>query len=89
MSSDFRDFVNSSSFNDEEKAKMQKDAKDLVNKYANMTQDELRYNLMKEVANQKANGTFDKGKLSFMLDSIKRLLPEQAYIQIKQALEVL
>ena len=47
MSSDFRDFVNSSSFNDEEKAKMQKDAKDLVNKYANMTQDELRYNLMK------------------------------------------
>ncbi len=89
MSSDFRDFVNSSSFNDEEKAKMQKDAKDLVNKYANMTQDELRYNLMKEVANQKANGTFDKGKLSFMLDSIKHLLPEQAYIQIKQALEVL
>ena len=44
---------------------------------------------MKEVANQKANGTFDKGKLSFMLDSIKHLLPEQAYIQIKQALEVL
>lgn len=85
----FQDFVNSDRFSENEKNQMQQDAKNLVNKYANMSQSELKYNLMQEVARQKANGTFDKNKLSYMLDSIKHMLPENAYIQIKQALEIL
>ena len=82
----FQDFVNSNKFSNQEKEKMQQDAKDLVNKYANMSQAELKYNLMQEVARQKQNGTFDKQKLKFMLDSIKGLISPQVYEQISNAI---
>ena len=86
---DFKDFVNSNKFSEQEKNKMQGEAKDLVNKYAHMTQDELKYNLMQEVNRQKANGTFDRGKLLYMLDSIKHLISQDVYNQIKTAISYL
>lgn len=82
----FQDFVNSNRFTEEEKQDMQNEAKNLVDKYARMSQSELQYNLIKEVARQKANGTFDRQKLLFMLNSIKQMLPQQAYEQILNAI---
>ena len=54
---DFRNCINSKKYSDEEKEEMKSDAENLVNKYVNMSKSELQYNLMQEVAKQKAQGT--------------------------------
>ena len=83
---DFRNCINSKKYSDEEKEEMKSDAENLVNKYVNMSKSELQYNLMQEVAKQKAQGTFDKQKIVFMVNSIKHMLSNESYNQIMQAL---
>ena len=85
MSNNFKDFM-TNNFSEEEKAELKQDAENLVSKYAHMTQSELSMALYQEVANQKANGTFDKNKLLYMLESIKSMLPQDAYQSMYQAL---
>lgn len=79
--------MNNAKFSDEEKKELKGDAERLVRKYATMSQNELSNMLFQEVSKQKANGTFDKDKLFFMLDSIKHLLPNDAYNNIFSALK--
>ncbi len=89
MSNNFKDFLNSSYFTEEEKDNMEKTAESLVSKYAHMTNDELNKALMNEVAKQKANGTFDKEKLFAMLESVKSMLPNDTYNNMKMMLSQL
>ena len=65
------------SFSDEEVLKAKEQAETLINKYQNMSNDELTQMLINEIAKQKANGTFNKEKLLVMLESVKELLPNQ------------
>ena len=65
------------SFSDEEVLKAKEQAETLINKYQNMSNDELTQMLFNEIAKQKANGTFNKEKLLVMLESVKELLPNQ------------
>ena len=87
MSDNFKDFINNSKLSEKEKEELKEDAQNLVKKYAKMSQTELSSALFQEVAKQKANGTFDKDKLFFMLDSIKHLLPNDAYNNISSVLK--
>lgn len=89
MSNNFKDFLNSSYFTEEEKDNMEKTAESLVSKYAHMTNDELNKALMNEVAKQKANGTLDKEKLFAMLESVKSMLPNDTYNNMKMMLSQL
>jgi hypothetical protein len=87
VNNNFKDFMNNAKFSDEEKKELNGDAERLVRKYATMSQNELSNMSFQEVSKQKANGTFDKDKLFFMLDSIKHLLPNDAYNNIFSALK--
>lgn len=89
MNNSFKEFMNTNKFTEEEKKELQHDAENLVRKYASMSQNELASALFNEVAKQKANGTFDKDKLYFMLESIKNMLPSNAYESIHSAIKTL
>lgn len=87
MSYNLKDFAQKQSCNSENanNEKVKKQAEDLLNRYKNMSSDELASTLISEVAKQKNNGTFDKNKLLNMLDSIKDVLPNKSqYEQLRQ-----
>lgn len=67
----------------------EKDIMDKYNQYKDLSSDQLSQELFKEVARQKANGTFDYQRLESMLDSIKGSLSEENYQNMKRILESL
>lgn len=67
----------------------EKDIIDKYNQYKDLSSDQLSQELFKEVARQKANGTFDYQRLESMLDSIKGSLSEENYQNMKRILESL
>ena len=86
---DFKDFMSSTDFSEEEKKELQQDAENLVKKYASMSQNELMSMLFSEVSKQKENGTFSKEKLYYMLESIKHMLPSGVYESIHGVIKTL
>ncbi len=85
--SNFKDYIKDNNFNQDEKENLKKSAEDLVSRYAHMTANELEQTLLNEVARQKQNGTFDKNKLLYMLNSIKSMLSPETYNAIENALK--
>lgn len=78
--------VNLNNFSQEEKQQ----AEALLKQYQNMSNAELGQMLMREVANQKANGTFNKDKLLSMLESVRGLFPNtQQYEKLRATIEQL
>ena len=67
----------------------EKDIMDKYNQYKDLSSDQLSQELFKEVARQKANGTFDYQRLESMLDSIKGSLSDENYQNMKRILETL
>ena len=67
----------------------EKDIMDKYNQYKDLSSDQLSQELFKEVARQKANGTFDYQRLESMLDSIKGSLSDENYQNMKRILESL
>ena len=62
---------------------------DAVNKYSQMSQDELMQNLLFEVQKQKQNGTFDVNRLENAVDSLGAYLTPQQKKNIKEILNSL
>ena len=65
----------------------EEDVRRTYDNYKNMSQSQLNASLLDEVAKQKANGTFDYEALSNMVDSLRGVLPENDYKNVKRLLE--
>jgi hypothetical protein len=87
MENNFKDFVNNNTCDINENLKQ--DAQSIINKYSNMSKNELTKALMQEVNKQKAQGTFDKVKLQNMLDLVKNMIPSESYNQVQKMLQEL
>lgn len=87
MENNFKDFVNNNTCDINENLKQ--DAQSIINKYSNMSKNELTKALMQEVNKQKAQGTFDKVKLQNMLDLVKNIIPSESYNQVQKMLQEL
>ena len=71
-------------FNDNQNERELKNRFDL---FKNMSKDQLENELVKEVARQKGNGSFDFEGLSNMVESLRGVLPENQFNNIKRILE--
>ncbi len=71
----------------------EKEAKEELNEkfnlYKDMNKQQLNEQLMQEVARQKQAGSFDFATLSNMVESLKSVLPETDYQNVKRILESL
>ena len=67
----------------------EKDLMDKYNQYKELDSNQIRDELFNEVARQKANGVFDYNKLENSLDSIKGVIGEDNYQNMKKILESL
>lgn len=67
----------------------EKDLMDKYNQYKDLDSNQIRDELFNEVARQKANGVFDYNKLENSLDSIKGVIGEDNYQNMKKILESL
>lgn len=67
----------------------EKDLMDKYNQYKDLDSNQIRDELFNEVARQKANGVFDYNKLENSLDSIKGVISEDNYQNMKKILESL
>lgn len=65
----------------------QQQLQDKYDQYKNMDNEQLNQELMKEVARQKVNGTFDYLQLERMVDGLRGTLPEENYNKIKGILK--
>ena len=71
----------------EAKGVSEDDVRKTFNAYKDMSQDQLNQTLLQEVARQKQSGTFDYKGLESMVNSLRGMLPEQDYQNIKRLLE--
>ena len=55
--------------------------------YKNMSQSQLNASLLNEVAKQKANGTFDYQALCNMVESLRGMIPDADFKNVKRLLE--
>lgn len=63
---------------------------DIVKKYnelKDLSSDELSKRLIDEVARQKNDGTFDYNKLLTTIESMRGMIPQQTYINMKRIIE--
>ena len=57
--------------------------------YKDMSKTQLNQELFKEVARQKENGSFDYNALEGMVESLRGVMPQQDYENIRRMLESL
>ena len=72
-----------------QKAFSQKDAVDSYNQLKNLSSDELSKRLFEEVAKQKQQGTFNYDMLISSIESIKGMIPQKTYQNLKSLVESL
>ena len=90
MGKNLKDYANNKiNATPEQMQSAEQKAKEMLNKYKDMSKDDLMTEFENEVLRQKQNGTFDKNKLQNMLDSVRFLIPNDKYEQVKQVLESL
>ncbi|MBO5394576.1 MAG: hypothetical protein J6A28_01555 [Clostridia bacterium] len=65
------------------------DIRQKYDSYKNMSKEQLNENLLREVARQKSNGSFDYNTLEAMVGSLQGMLPPADYENIKRILESL
>ena len=79
---------NERAYNEQDKVS-QTDIQDKFNTYKDMSKEELNNQLLKEVARQKSEGSFDYNSLERMVDSLQGSISANEYNNIKRLLESL
>lgn len=85
--SDFKSYTQNN--DNKKKSFSEDDLKQKYDTYKDMSKEELNSQLLKEVARQKSQGTFDYNTLSSMVEGLKGSLPENDFNNIKRILESL
>ncbi len=67
----------------------EKEIMDKYNQYKDLSSEQLNQELFKEVARQKANGSFSYDRLEGMLEGLRGSLGEENYQNMKRILESL
>ena len=85
----FKDYKNKSEINEEKYKEDSKKIEDIYNTYKNKSQDELTYELLKHVENQKKDGTFNYDSLCEMLNKVSPFLTKDQKLKMNELLKKL